>query len=126
MTRMELSIGLRLYWLHMRDDIKSWMKYCHSCAMSKQGQGRGKASLVQELEGAPFQRVAFNVIGSIAHNREWQAIYISLIDYYTKWTEAYDLLMTRQSLWQTPLRQFSVPLIHMAASSGFRFVPVTW
>ncbi len=65
MTKMKSNIGLRFYWPRMRDDIESWVKCCRSCAMSKRGQGRRKAPLIQELSGAPFQRVAFDVIGPL-------------------------------------------------------------
>ncbi len=65
MTRMKSSIYLMFYWLRMRDDIESWVKCCQSCATSKRGHGRGRAPLIQELAGAPFQRVAFDVIGPL-------------------------------------------------------------
>ncbi len=65
MTRMKSNIGLRFYWQGMRDDIESWVKCCRSCAMTKRGHGRGRAPLIQELTGAPFQRVAFDVIGPL-------------------------------------------------------------
>ncbi len=60
---MKSSIGLRFYWLRMRDNIEFWVKCCRSFAISKRGQGRGKAPLIQELAGAPVRRVAFDVIG---------------------------------------------------------------
>ncbi len=65
MTKMKSSIGLRFYWPCMRDVIESWVKCCQSCAMSKRGQGRGKAPLIKELAGVPFQRVAFDEIGPL-------------------------------------------------------------
>ncbi len=71
MTIMKSRIILSFYWPCLRDDIESWVKCCQSCAMSKRGQGRGKAPLIQELTGAPFQRVTFDLIWSPDHNRQW-------------------------------------------------------
>ncbi len=91
MTRMMSSIGLRFYWSCMRDDIESWVKCCCYCAMSKRVQGRGKALLIQELAGAPFQGVGFDVIGPLPTTDSDKRFILVLIDYYTKWAEAYDL-----------------------------------
>ncbi len=57
--------------------------------MSKRGRERGKAPLIQELSGAPFQRIAFNVIRSLPTIENGKRFILVLIDYYTKW------LMTR-------------------------------
>ncbi len=75
----------------MRDDIESWVKWCRSCAISKRGQGRGRAPLIQELTGAPFQSVAFDVIGPLPTTDSGKQFILVLIDYYTKWAEANDL-----------------------------------
>ena len=92
MSRMKASIGLRFYWPRMRDDIESWVKCCRSCAMNKRGHGRGKAPLIQELSGSPFQRVAFDVIGPIPTTKNGKRFILVVVDYYTKWAEAYDLV----------------------------------
>ncbi len=92
MTRMKSSIGLRFYWLPMKDDIECWVKCCQSCAMTKRGHGRGRAPLIQELAGAPFQRVTFDVIGPLPITETGKQFILVLVDYYTKWVEAYDLV----------------------------------
>ncbi len=75
----------------MRDDIESWVKCCQSSAMSKRGWGGDKATLNQEFAGAPFQRVDFDVIGPLPTTESGKRFILVLIDYYTKWAEAYDL-----------------------------------
>ena len=91
MSRMKASIGSRYYWPRMRADIESWVKCCRACAMAKRGKGRGKAPLIQELSGAPFQRVAFDVIGPLPKTKSGKRFILVIVDYYTKWAEAYDL-----------------------------------
>ncbi len=76
----------------MKDDIESWVKCCRSCAMTKRGHGRGRAPLIQELAGAPFQRVAFDVIGSLPITETGKQFILVLVDYYTKWAETYDVV----------------------------------
>jgi len=116
MSRMKASLGSRYYWPRMREDIESWVKCCRACAMAKRGKGRGKAPLIQELSGAPFQRVAFDVIGPLPRTKSGKRFILVMVDYYTKWAEAYDLenhtaitvahtIATRWiSLYGTPLR----------------------
>jgi len=116
MSRMKSSIGSRYFWPRMRNDIESWIKCCRACAMAKRGKGRGRAPLIQEQSGAPFQRVAFDVIGPLPITKFGKRFILVMVDYYTKWAEAYDLadhtaitvaqtIVTRWvSLYGTPLR----------------------
>jgi len=116
MSRMKSTIGSRFYWPRMRGDIEAWIKCCRACAMAKRGKGRGKAPLQQEISGAPFQRVAFDVIGPLPRTDRGNRFILVVVDYYTKWAEAYELpnhtaatvadtLTTRWiATWGTPLR----------------------
>ncbi len=60
--------------------------------MTKRGHGRCIPPLIQELAGAPFQRVAFDVIGFLPITETGKRFILVLVDYYTKWAEAYDLV----------------------------------
>ncbi len=60
--------------------------------MTKRGHGRGRSPLIQELPIAPFQRVAFNVIGPLPITETGKRFILVLVDYYTKWAEDYDLV----------------------------------
>jgi len=91
MSRMKSSIGSRYFWPKMRQDIESWVRCCRACAMAKRGKGRGKAPLQQELSGFPFQRVAFDVIGPLPTTAKGNRFILVMVDYFSKWAEAYDL-----------------------------------
>ncbi len=60
--------------------------------MTKRGHGRGRPLLIQELAGAPFQRVAFDVIGPLPITKTGKRFIFVFVDYYTKWAESYDLV----------------------------------
>ncbi len=65
MSRMKLTIGSRFYWPCMRQDIENWIKCCQPCIMEKRGCRRQRHRLQQEMNGAPFDRVAFDAIGPL-------------------------------------------------------------
>ncbi len=65
MSRMKLTVCSRFYWPWMRNDIENWIKCCRSCTMAKRGPRRQHAPLQQEISGAPFDPVAFDVIGPL-------------------------------------------------------------
>ena len=91
MSRMKLTIGTRFYWPRMRQDIENWVKCCRSCTMAKRGPKLSRHPLQQELSGAPFDRVAFDVIGPLPTTTNGCRFILTVIDYYSKWAEAYPL-----------------------------------
>ncbi len=60
----EGNYGYEIYWPRIRQDIENWIKCCRSCMMAKHGLKRSKHPL-QEISGAPFDRVSFDVIGPL-------------------------------------------------------------
>ncbi len=75
----------------MRSDIKDWIKCCRACILAKRGPRRPSYPLQQELCGAPFDRVAFDVIGPLPIMENGNKFILMMIDYYSKWAEAYAL-----------------------------------
>jgi hypothetical protein len=53
----------KAWWPGYRADIYEWMRRCLACQLAKPGPGRGKMPLLQERAGAPFERVALDLIG---------------------------------------------------------------
>ncbi len=54
--------------------------------MAKRGPRRRRAPLQQELNGSPF-----NVIGPLPTTRDGNRFILTVIDYFSKWAEAYAL-----------------------------------
>jgi hypothetical protein len=53
----------RAWWPGCRRDVYDWTRKCHDCQLAKPGPGRGRMPLVQERAGAPFERVALDLVG---------------------------------------------------------------
>ncbi len=85
-SRMKLTVSSRFYCPHMRDDIECW-----PCTMAKRGPRRQQAPLQQELNGAPFDCVAFDVIGPLPITGNGNRFILMMIDYFSKCAEAYAL-----------------------------------
>ncbi len=76
----------------MRNDIENWIKCCRSCTMAKRGPRRQRPPLQQEISGSPFDHVAFDVIGPLPTTANGNRFILTVIDYFSKWVEAYALL----------------------------------
>ncbi len=59
--------------------------------MAKKGHRQQCARLQQELMGAPFDHVAFVVIGPLPITGNGNRFILMIIDYFSKWAEDYAL-----------------------------------
>ncbi len=91
MSRMKCTVCSRFYWPRMRNDIENWLKCCQSCTMAKRGPRQQRAPLQQELSRSPFDRVAFDGIGPLPIMANGNRFILTMIDYFSKWAEAYAL-----------------------------------
>ncbi|VDI06860.1 Hypothetical predicted protein [Mytilus galloprovincialis] len=88
-VRKTLSkIKQRYFWYKMRQDVKFWCTKCDICASKKAPCKKPKAPMKQYLVGAPWERMAIDILGplpiSVNNNR-----YLMVVqDYFSKWTEA--------------------------------------
>ncbi len=91
MHRVKLTVCSRFYLPQMRNDIENWIKCCRSCIMAKRGPRRQRALLPQEISGSLFDHVAFDVIGPLPTTANGNRFTLTVIDYFSKWAEAYAL-----------------------------------
>ena len=79
----------KLYWPGIKADVKRWSVKCLRCEARKPKSGPKRYPMGQIAAGAPFERVAMDILepGEISQNGNRYIIVIS--DYFTKWTEAY-------------------------------------
>ncbi len=94
--------------------------------MTKRGCERGRAPLIQELAGVPFQRVPFDLIGPLPITETGKRFILVLVDYYTKWAEAYDLVdhkatTVADTITRNWIAHYGVPLrLHCDNAPEFR------
>ena len=91
MSKMKATILCKYFWPHVTKEIENWVRCCERCTLHKRGARRRKFPLIQEISGAPFQRLAFDIIGPLKVTRSGNRYVLVMVDYFTKWAEAYPL-----------------------------------
>jgi hypothetical protein len=81
------NLKQRYYWPCMKDDVTAWCARCHICGETKPLPKRGKAGLQQSFIGAPFERVAIDLMGPFEETNHNKYIVV-LQDYFTKYVIA--------------------------------------
>ncbi len=87
MSQMKLTTSSMFYWTRIRNDIKNLVKCCWPCAKAKRGLRRKRAPLQQELNGTPFDHLAFDVIGPLPTMVNGNRFILTMIHYFSKGTE---------------------------------------
>ena len=105
----------RFYWPRWRADVQRWVSCCRNCSLSKRGPGRGKSPLTQDLISGPFQRIAFDVIGPLPITKRGNRFILLVVDYFTKWVEAFALpqhtaVIVAQMLAEGWVCKFGIPM----------------
>ena len=90
-TRVRSALKQRFFWPRMRADIERWCQCCRTCSLNKKGPSRGKSPLIQEMIGSPWERVAFDIVGPLKQTARGNRFILTVVDYFTKWVEAYPL-----------------------------------
>ena len=81
----------RCYWPGCKADVARWCKGCHVCALIKSGGEKRKAPLIQQLSGAPMERVAADLVGPLPETKAGFKYMLVLQDYFTKWLEVFPI-----------------------------------
>ncbi|KAJ8921328.1 hypothetical protein NQ315_002942 [Exocentrus adspersus] len=55
----------RFYWFGSRSDVEEWCRRCETCAASKGPRTPSRGKMQQYNVGAPFERIAIDVAGTI-------------------------------------------------------------
>ena len=82
------KVQQRFFWPNYRDDIILWCKQCVACAQ-KSKKGNTRAPMHHEEVGEPLQRVGIDIIGPLPRTAQGNAFILVIVDYYTRWIEAY-------------------------------------
>lgn len=74
-----------------RRDVEDSCRQCDSCAARKGPPGQSQALLQQFPVGAPLERVGVDVMGPFPVSEKGNKYVLTVMDYFTKWPEAYAL-----------------------------------
>ncbi|GFV69496.1 retrovirus-related Pol polyprotein from transposon 17.6 [Trichonephila clavipes] len=61
----------RFFWGKVRADVEQWCKSCDACAARKGPKIRSRGKLHRYNVGAPFERIAFDILGPSAKDCVW-------------------------------------------------------
>ena len=112
-------------WIGYRNDVASWIKQCQSCAKRKMPAPKFHSALQQSLVGAPFERIALDILGPLPRTKRGNRYILVVMDYFTKWAEAYPLrnqeaATVAQVLVEQFICRYGVPLsLHTDQGSNF-------
>ena len=88
-SRTLANVKLRFYWPMHQTDVKTWVKQCDLCASRKPTPNQRKATLKQHQAGEPLERVAIDILGPLPTSNDGNKYIMIVVDYFTKWAEAY-------------------------------------
>ncbi|GFV98174.1 retrovirus-related Pol polyprotein from transposon 412 [Trichonephila clavipes] len=105
----------RFYWNNVRSDVETCCRICDPCAARKGPRKRTRRRLQLYNVGAPFERIAFDILGTLPRSSDGNNNILVVMDYFTKWPEAYPIPDQEAStvadvLVQHWISRFGVPL----------------
>ena len=93
MTRLHRQLQSTFHWHGMQRDVEDFVGSCVSCSMRSWPVGRGKgAPLDITWAGFPFNRIAMDLIPGLPETGRGNKHILLVVDYFTKWVEAYPLV----------------------------------
>ncbi|GFU81552.1 retrovirus-related Pol polyprotein from transposon 412 [Trichonephila clavipes] len=80
----------RFFWGKVRADVEQWCKSCDACSARKGPKIRSRGKLHRYNVGAPFERIAFDILGP-QRTASGNKYLLVVMDYFTKWPEVYPI-----------------------------------
>lgn len=81
------KVRQRFFWLDHRADVEEWCRRCHACTARKGPQEKGRGLLRLYNVGAPFERVALDIVGPLPKTSSGNRYALVVVDYFSKWPE---------------------------------------
>ncbi|GFX57866.1 hypothetical protein TNCV_3068331 [Trichonephila clavipes] len=105
----------RFYWNNVRSDMEKCCRICDPCASRKGPIKRTRGRLQLHNVGAPFERIAFDILGPLPRSSDGNNNILVVMDYFTEWPEAYlipdqEASTVAEVLVQHWISRFGVPL----------------
>ncbi|GFT84904.1 retrovirus-related Pol polyprotein from transposon 412 [Trichonephila clavipes] len=117
------------YWNNVRSDVEKCCRTCDPCAVRKGPKKCTRGRLQLYNVGAPFERIAFDILGPLPRSSDGNNNILVVMDYFTKWSEAYiyiypipdqEASTVTEVLVQHWISRFGVPLqLHSDQGTNF-------
>ncbi|UYV73938.1 K02A2.6-like [Cordylochernes scorpioides] len=78
----------RFIWPESRADVKKWCRNCTQCSAKKGPTTRSNGKLKIYNVGAPFERIAIDVVGPFPKSDLRNKYILVIMDYFTQWPVA--------------------------------------
>jgi transposase InsO family protein len=85
------KVQSRFYWVGWRDDVVKFCQQCSECSQKKPPPKKNRAPLKQYLVGEPLERIGLDILGPFPKTYSGNKYILVLVDYFTKWSEAYPM-----------------------------------
>ncbi|GFX20790.1 transposon Tf2-11 polyprotein [Trichonephila clavipes] len=74
----------RFFWGKVRADVEQWCKSCDACSARKGPKIRSRGKLHRYNVGAPFERIAFDILGPLPRTASGNKYLLVVIDYFNE------------------------------------------
>jgi len=81
----------KFYWPGLSLDVARWCAACPECASRKGNPGPGRVPLTSLPTGAPFERIAMDILDTRKRTARGYQYILVISDYFTKYTDAFPL-----------------------------------
>ena len=115
----------RFYWVGCSEDVDLYLKTCNVCNSRKGPTTRKQLNMRQFNVGAPFERLAIDILGPLPVTPRGNKYMVVVMDYFTKWPEAIPIknqeaLTVAEALLENVISRFGVP-IELHSDQGRNF-----
>ncbi|GFV29249.1 retrovirus-related Pol polyprotein from transposon 412 [Trichonephila clavipes] len=116
----------RFCWGKVRADVEQWCKSRDACSARKGPKIRSRGKLHRYNVGAPFERIAFDILGPLPRTASGNKYLLVVMDYFTKWPEVYPIPdqeapKVAEAVVQHWISRYGVPL-QLHSDQGRNFV----
>ncbi|XP_076247766.1 uncharacterized protein LOC143187432 [Calliopsis andreniformis] len=89
------KVRQRFYWITCRQDVVEWCRKCTTCTAKKGPRERGAGVMQIYNVGAPFERIAMDVVGPLPKSSSGNRFLLVVADYFSKWPEVIPMVNQR-------------------------------
>ena len=79
------------FWPKLRNTVEEWCRRCQVCARTKPANSKAKAPMQTVGAGTTLERVGIDIMGPLPETRHGNRFILVVMDYWTKWVEAYPI-----------------------------------